>query len=372
MARMQTWRGAAAIAAGLAACGPAAGEDGSSILADYSALSGGVVFATASPGNSRGYDLYWAEVPALQTVSPVLLFQLTNAGGNEVQPAVSPGGHGIAYSRPDEGIFFINTNGRIQRVSESGGRFKDSLPAVSFDGNFVAWVREDTDRPIGNTSFVETTIMLARNDGSDVREVLPRPGIVQDAPRFEPIAGSVRIAWSEFDPRSIGAFGIGPTEYGLWVHNFRDNVGQFTCRNPEFVVDNTVQRCFGQHLAWPRPNVLVVTQSFFEVYLDNTPYDQVITDVLSSAEGQVGGPLIETTAFGYSTFPLSASYLGDRMVFDGLVTNFEGSQNTLALWIASVDGSGAWQLNISGYGSDIDFNATNNYLFSVATPQLIP
>ncbi len=238
----------------------------------------------------------------------------------------------------------------------------------------MAWVREDTGRPIGDTGFFETQILLARSDGSESRALLPKPGVVQDAPRFEPTAGSVRLAWSEFDPRSISpGTGDGPTTYGLWVHNFRDDVGQFACTDPAVVIDGLVQRCFGQHLAWPDPSVLVVTQGLFEVFLDGSNPSQVFSTLLSSVEGQqLGSPLRIQTGLGYSTFPISASYLGDRLIFDGIVTNTDGSENTLALWVASVDGTQAWRLQIDGYGPDIDERSTNGYLFSVATPQLMP
>ena len=198
--------------------------------------------------------------------------------------------------------------------------------------------------------------------------MLPKPGIVQDAPRFEPLSGAVRLAWSEFDPTTIVT--DGPTTYGLWVHNYRDNVGQFACTNPAIVVDGVVQRCFGQHLAWPRRDALIVTQSFFEVFLDGSPPATGLHQRFgSSVEGQqLGSPLRLPTGFGFSTFPISASYLGNRMIFDGIVNNVEGNQSTLSFWIASVDGTEAWRLQLAGYGPDLDTDSTNSYLFSVATP----
>lgn len=361
-----------AVLTGVIGCGPSAGEDGSSILVDYAQLSGGMVFATQAVIGANDYDLFWAPIPQLPTVSPQPLFPLTDANGDEWQPSVSPGGNGIAYARPDDGIFLIDTSGRITRITDAGNRFVDSLPAVSHDGAFVAWVREDTDREIGGTGFFETQVMIARSDGSNARAIQPKPGIVQDAPRFEPEAGSWRIAWSEFNPQTIGPGGTGPQVYGLWVHDFRDNVGQFVCRDPAQQVMGTIQRCFGQHLAWPRPEVLVVTQSFFEIYLDGRPPEQVFTNVLSSVEGQLGGPVFQFNLFGYTTFPMAASYSGDRMVFDGVVSSVEGNLTTLSFWVASVDGTAAWRLQLDGHLTDIDLASTNNYLFSVATPQLIP
>ena len=352
-------------------CGPAAGEEGSKILVDYGLLSGGVVFATRAVASANGYDLFWANVPPLPTTAAQPLVQLTEAGGNEWQPSVSPGGNGLAYVRPEDGVFIIGRDSVVRRVSRTDDRVLDSLPAVSFDGQFVAWVREDKNRPIAGTGFLETAIWIARSDGSEARPVAPKTGVVQDAPRFEPVNGSFRLAWSEFDPASIGV--DGPEVFGLWVHDFRDNVGRLVCQSPGIVIDTTFQRCFGQHLAWPRPNVLIVPQSFMEVYLDGQPPAQVYTTLLSSAEGQqLGGPVVLPTPFGYSTFPVSASYLGDRMIFDGIVNSVEGNSTTLSLWVAVVDGTQAWRLQLGGHLPDIDVASTRDYLFSVATPQLIP
>ena len=357
--------------AALSACGPSAGDEGSRILVDYENLSGGVVFASRAVSTASGYDLFWAPVPAFQTVAAQPLFQLTDSGENEWQPSVSPGGNGLAYARPGDGIFYVGTDSRVRRVSSPSDRFVDSLPAVSHDGAFVAWVREDTARPIGSTGFFDTKIMLARSDGSDPRELAPAAGVVQDAPRFEPRAGSFKIAWSEFAPESIDA--TGPTVYGLRVFDFRTNIGERVCSEPAVNIDGTIQRCFGQHLAWPRPDVLIVTQSFFEVFLDGSPFNQVYSNLLTSVSGQqFGAPVFEPTAFGYTWFPISASYLGNRMIFDGVITSVQGDLATLSLWVASVDGTGPWRLQLDGHLRDIDLNSTRNYLFSVATPQLIP
>ncbi|MEO1334059.1 MAG: hypothetical protein AAFV29_00380, partial [Myxococcota bacterium] len=328
-------------------------------------------FASRSVVGADGYDLFWAPVPQLPTVSVQPIFQLTAASGNQWQPSVSPGGNGLAYANPNDGIFYVGRDSQIRRISSSAGQFVDSLPAVSHDGQFVAWVREDTNRPIGGTGFFETMIMIAQNDGSNARVVLEKPGIVQDAPRFEPVAGSWRIAWSEFNPNSIDA--TGPTVYGLWLHDFRDNVGQFVCNDPAVVIGGTRQRCFGQHLAWPRPNVLVVPQSFLEVYLDGRPSEQVYSVLLNSVQGQQSGaPVIVETAFGHTTFPVSASYLGDRMILDGVTDSVDGSIRTLGFWVASVAGDAPWRLFIDGLRPDLDLDSTNTFLFSVATPQLIP
>ena len=371
--RTYGFQGVATVAwlVGLISCGPSAGEEGSKILFDYSRLSGGVVFATAAVDSARDYDLFWANVPPFQTVNAQTIVQLTDAGGNEWQPSVSPGGNGLAYARPGDGIFIVGRDNVVRRVSQSDDRFVDSLPAVSFDGQFVAWVREDTARSIPGTGFFETAVWIARQDGSEARAVAPKPGVVQDAPRFEPRNGAFGLAWSEFDPTSVGAFG--PENFGLWLHDFRDNVGRLVCQSPGVTIGSTFQRCFGQHLAWPRPDVLIVTQSFMEVFVDGRAPAEVYSVLLGSAQGQqLGAPVIEPTPFGYTTFPISASYLGDRMIFDGIVQSADGSLPTLSLWVATVDGTGAWRLPLAGHQRDIDTDSTRDYLFSVATPQLMP
>ncbi len=362
-------------AGGSAACGPAAGDDGSTLLVDYASLSGGVVFATGKVSTARGYDLFLVPGPIDQTAGAYPLIQLTEAGGDEWQPSVSPGGNGLAYVRPDEGVFFVSPDGRIRRITDSGGRFRDSIPAVSHDGTFVAWARADTSKPIGDSGLFETAIWIAESDGSNPRALVPKTDVVQDAPRFEPRAGSGLVAWSEFNARNFRTDGI-PSSFGLWVHDFRTNIGQFVCQNTELVIDDRPQRCIGLHLAWPRPEVLVVPQSFLEINLDglSNRFDSVYGELLNSVQGQqTGAPIFGSTAFDYTSFPLSASYLGDRMIFDGLATGvFIGDVDTLSFWVARTDGREAWRLVIEDYSGDFDPRSTAGYLFSVATPQLMP
>lgn len=354
-------------------CPAEAGLDGTDILLPFGDLRGGMVFATRAFVGSAGYDLFYVPVPPVSTVSPQPAFRLTEADGHEWQPSVSPGGNGIAFARHEDGIFFINPNGRVSRISDTGGTsFADSLPAVSHDGKLIAWVREDLDRRVGDSGFVESFIMVANADGSEARALLPKPNIVQDAPRFEPLARSYRLIWSEFDAGSFGA--SGPGFYGLWLHDPIVNMGSFICQTPGEAVQGVPFRCFGQHTAWPVPTAIVFPQNGLEVYLDGSPADNVQGRIIESLQmQQIGVPVLDPIPGFYRPFPVSASYLGaERMLLDGLVTSVEGDLATLGFFVAAVDGTTVWRLSIQGYGRDFDPENTSGYLFSVATPQLIP
>lgn len=356
-----------------AACGGDAGREGSEILAPYDTLPGGMVFATAALQGSDGYDLYWAPVPAAVTLDAQPVTRLTDTGGNEWQPSVSPGGNGIAFVRLDDGIHFITTSGRVVRISDTRDTdFKDSLPAVDFDGTRVAWVREDTARPIGETGFFETYIMVANADGTEARELSPVRGTVQDAPAFEPVRGGTRLAWSEFSAETLTQ--NGPRDYGVRVFDVRTTSDFYLCRSPAKVIDGAEFRCFGQHLAWPIEGAVVLPQSFMELYLDGRAPTQVLGNVLNSIQGQqLGAPILEPIPGFFAPFPLSASYLGQsRMIMDGLVTSTEGDLGGLGFFVAQVDGQSLWRLNLEGYRFDVDERNTAGYFFSVATPQLIP
>src|SRR5688572_8725205 len=113
-----------------AACGDEAGVEGTNILVDYAQLSGGVVFATGAIVDSNDYDLFWTNAPIVPTIDPQPLVRLTEASGSEWQPSVSKGGNGIVFAREGDGIFLINTSGRISRISnaEDKDRVRDSLP----------------------------------------------------------------------------------------------------------------------------------------------------------------------------------------------------------------------------------------------------
>ncbi|MCK6550237.1 hypothetical protein L6R52_30660 [Myxococcota bacterium] len=364
-----------------AACSAEAGVDGSEILAPYSALSGGLLFATSAssiPG-VNGYDLFWAPIPSFQTTDPQPLVRLTNASGNEWQPSVSRGGNGFVFARPDDGIFLVSTSGRITRVSDVADRYKDSLPALSFDGTRVAWVREDRLQPIGETGFFETFVMMANFDGTEARVLSPRPGIIQDAPTFEPRTDASRIAWSEFNVATIT--GAGPSDYGIWIHDFRAGTGRYACMSPGVELDERgwPYRCFGQHLTWVMQsgfNFVVAPQDMLEVNVDTGQLSTVWATIIHSIQTQqFGTPDIADDPQGFfPRFPLSVSYSPgmDRMVFDGIISPLDGDDPTLAFFSAGVDGGGVWRIQLSDYFNDIDQSNTADYLFSVATPQIVP
>jgi hypothetical protein len=357
----------------LCACGPKAGEEDSEILAPFDALVGGAVFATRAITGSHGYDLYWVPVPLAGTADRLPYQRLTESKGDEWQPSVSAGGRAIAFAKKEDGIFLISESGRIARISDTRGtNFKDSIPAVSYDGVKVAWIREDFDRPLGDTGFVETFVMLANFDGSDARPVSPRPGAIQDAPVFEPIPRSNQLAWSEFAVATLTSGG--PQNYGIWVHDHKLNTGRYICSEP-VVVENFEFRCFGQHLEWPIKNAIIVTQNFLELSTDGEPATTIYPAIIEGILGQQAGIPETVPAFPgfHAPFPLSASYDGlNRLIFDGLVGSIEGDDPTLGFFVAQVDGGGLWRLNVVDHFADFDTINTAGYFLSVATPQLIP
>lgn len=362
----------------LSGCGDKAGEDGTEILIDFNAMHGGAVFATAAIVGAHNYDLYWVPVPSVPTTASFEAHALTNSGGKEWQPSVSRGGSGIAYAR-DDGIYFIATSGRIRQISHTDGTgFHDSLPAVSFDGSEVAWVRENSKSRIGDSRFFETMIMVAPTNGGPAQAVNPRPGVVQDAPAFEPLAGSRRIAWSEFNAQTLGP--QGPIDYGVYVHDRVAATGRYLCKQGDLAHLDGLRagrsfRCFGQHLTWPCPEAIVLPQDFIELYLDGSPATTILPEVVTAAVGNLGDPVLSEPGDGfYPAFPLSASYASctDRFIFDGLLTSPEGEAPTLSLFVAQVDGGGLFTLNVRGHSADLDTFNTSNYLFSVATPQFVP
>lgn len=369
----------AILACAIAACGDEAGVEGTSILEDYALLSRGVVFASAAIVDSNDYDLYWAPVPLVATIDPQPVRRLTHARGHEWQPSVSRGGNGIVFARDQDGIFLINTSGRISRISETTDamQVRDSLPSIAFEGTKVAWVREDLTKPIGQTTFFETYIMVADYDGGNAHPVQPNAGVVQDAPVWEP-EGSSRLAWSEFDVGTLGA--VGPSIFGVYLHDLASGTGRYVCRNPETRIDNAegdrpwAYRCFGEHLAWPRPDVIVTSQDLIEINLTDgtlqTIWPQV---VLSVQHSETGDPVIAANTDGFfPAFPISTSYSDDRLIMDGVVSPHDGDVDTLAFYVSDLDGGGVWRLPIDGFRGDLDTGNTNNFLFSLATPQLVP
>lgn len=355
------------------ACGPDAGEEDSEILAPFDALPGGMVFATSALTGANGYDLWWVPVPLAGTADAQPPVRLTEAMGDEWQPSVSPGGGAIAFAKKEDGIFLITDSGRIRRISDTRDKnLGDSLPAVSYDGVRVAWVREDFSRPIGESGFFETYIMVANYDGSDARPVNPREGAIQDAPVFEPVPQSNKLAWSEFSVLTLTQGG--PQNYGIWVHDMDANTGNFICDDPT-VIQNVQYRCFGQHLEWPIKNAIVIPQNFLELSPVDANRSTIYPEVFASVMTQQLGVPETTPAFPgfHQPFPLSASYDGvNRLVFDGLVGSVEGDLPTLAFFVSQVDGGGVWRLRVQGHAFDYDPKNTASFFFSVATPQLIP
>jgi hypothetical protein len=358
----------------------------------WTALSGGVVFATQYLAGSQGYDLYWVAAPPNATIDPQIPVRLTSASGNEWQPSVSAGGNSLAFVKEDDGILLISASGRISRVSTSDARYKDAHPAVSPDGARVAWVREDHSQPIGKTGFYTNTVWMANFDGKNAAPLVPEramAGVIQDAPVFDPDPSSPRIAWSEFNATTLSP--AGPSDYGIFVYDYNSRSGRYACMNPPIQIADRAYRCFGEHLSWPRSDLIVTGQDLLEVHLDGGE-TTIWGDLTSSIIRQeVGTPQIGARPDGFfPQFPLSISYSRnlDRFVFDGVLVPHDLDAPTTAIFFADItpgrlgfgeemgngngELGGVWRLPIDGYANDIDFANTANYLFSVATPQFIP
>lgn len=353
------------------ACGGSAGNDNTEILLPYDQLAGGMIFASGAVDGSRGYELWWAPVPLSPTLNEQPVLRLTDAAGDQWQPSVSPGGQGFVYAARDDGIFLVTTSGRIRRITNTDGQpYKDSLPALSYEGDRVAWVREHIDRPVGDTGFFETSIYMANADGTDARLLTPTPNTVQDAPKFEPHPNSSRIVWSEFAADTLTV--EGPQAYGIRVFDYVSNTDFYLCRGP-VIAGGVAHRCFGQHLAWAINDAIVLGQSFLELYLNGAPATSSYQPLIESVSSQtIGAPVLEGPAGFYNAFPLSVSYQYlDRMVFDGLTSSVEGSLPTLGFYVAGVDGQNVSRVFLQGHTFDYDPTNTAGYFFSVATPQFV-
>lgn len=377
--RTGTTRGpslACLLLASTGACGTTDGPD-AALLTPPSQLSSGMVFASRAFPGARGYELWAAPVPSLPTAEVVPATRLTQASGDDVQPSTAPDRPVLAFARRGDGIFFADESGTVHRVSQTAGTdFLDSLPAVSFGGTHVAWVRERTDRPIAGTGFYESEIMLANRDGSDARALLPRPGIVQDAPRFRPTAGPIEIAWLELDPQTMTA--AGPTRHGLWVHDARTGSGRYLCTGPVATTAGPI-RCFGQHLDWPEADTLVLGQPLLELNRVTGAAATIRSQVVAGLGQSIQGvPVTTPNPNGFHpAFPLSVHFQPAgapvrRALMDGLIAAIDGDQPSLGFVVANPDGSGVWRLDIAEHGPDFDLDNTQSYLFSLATPQFIP
>jgi hypothetical protein len=369
--------------AALAACGGGSGSDGTDIAIPFEQLGGNIVFATSRIPGSAGYDLYMVPMPDLRTIGELPFVRLTDTPAQEWQPAAAHNGQGLAFVRDFE-IHVVTNSGRIRKISDiSGTRFKDSLPAVSRDAEYVAWVREDFSRPIGNTGFVEAFIMMANFDGTNVREVAPVAGSIQDAPAFDPARGATRLAWSEFNVATLHP-SLGPQDYGVRIHDFRSGTGTWACQSRNGTTPgteilkprDTPYRCFGQHLAWPREDALILSQDLLEVYVREGRLGSIWAELITSVQRQQTGiPQIGGRADGFfPAFPISASYSRDAgvMVFDGVLDSVDGDLVTLAMFLSDTAGGAPRRIDVSGWTADFDTVSTAGYLFSVARPTIVP
>jgi hypothetical protein len=370
----------------LSACGGGSGGEGSELPVPYASLRSGVIFSTRAIRGSAGYDLYWIPFPDVRVTQVLPATRLTDTMSNETQPAVARSGLGMAFAS-DDGIHVITApEGRFRRVSDtSGTTFRDSLPALTPRADRVAWVREDTSKPIGDTGFFETFIMMANFDGTDARALEPKTGVVQDTPVFSPSddPAKTKIAWSEFAAESVIP-GAGPSDYGIEVFDYVARTGTFACKSRDGVTPGTENlpnrgwpyRCFGQHLTWPLEDVLVLSQDMLEISLSGGPLASVWGAIVETfQQQQIGIPQIGSRADGFfPAFPISSSYTADvsKIVMDGVVGSLEGDQPTLSIIVSEIDGTGVYRVQIDGWMNDLDTTGTNAFLFSLATPRAIP
>lgn len=352
----------------LLGCDEGIGGDGTQIPLTLEEMSGGVVFATWVIEGANGYDLFWAPLQGVGSRDPI---QLTTTNTDDNQPSLAGNGSAIAFARRERGIHLIRSDGTIRQISDTEGTsFVDTLPAVSFDGDRVAWVRENTRQQIGSSGLFETAIWVANADGSNARAINPKSEVIQDAPAFEPATGSSRLAWSEFNATTLGR--LGPTSYGVWVHDLDAFSGRFACSDRTDVTGGP--RCFGQHLAWPEPRTLVLGQQMLEIDPATGPRRTLLGDLLDALASQPGAVDRAPSLSGFfPPFPLSTHYAGGLMIMDGLFLPVDGNQPGLTFFVANAPNAATPQrFEIPGFQSDFDPQSTAGYLFSLATPQLIP
>lgn len=352
----------------LAGCEGDLGSDGSQLPVTMAEMSGGLLFSTAAIEGAKGYDIYWSPL-GIGEQRPI---QLTNTTTDDVQPSVARDGSRFVFARRGEGIHIVDADGGVRQLSDTHDQpFIDTLPAVSAEGDRVAWVREFTDRPVGNTGFFEAQIWVVNSDGSDARAVNPKSGMVQDAPSFEPVTRSTRLVWSELNPATIGQ--NGPQDYGIWLHDLAAFSGRFVCQGASTLDDGTVARCFGQHVVWRERSRIVLPQQMLEIDVEFGPVTSHLDNFLGAIASQVGTPERTPSPSGFFPgFPLSASYIGDVMLIDGVFVPLSGDYAYLGFFFAGRDGSGPTLITISGRNDDLDAAKTAGYLFSLATPQLVP
>lgn len=366
-ARPRLIRGLLALASlGLCACDPAIGEEGTKLPISMAGMSGGVVFSTAAIPGAKSYDLFWA--PNSNGPNLEIPIQLTTTESPDVQPSVSGNGQAMVFVRQGEGIFLANAEGRISRITKDGGSIADSLPALSYDGDRVAWVRTHLNIPVGQ-GFAQSEIWVASSDGSGAFAVNPKPFAVQDAPAFEPVSGSSKLAWSEFSGVTLTE--TGPVDYGVWVQDIEQFAGRFICQG-EVVVGEYVARCFGQHLSWPDRGRIVLAQQMLEIDPINIRFGSFLPEFVDSLASSVGSLQRQPSQGFFTPFPISASFARGQMIADGVFQSFEGDDPTLAFFIAESGGQFPRRYQVDGFRADIDVDGTAGYLFSLATPQLVP
>jgi hypothetical protein len=227
--------------------------------------------------------------------------------------------------------------------------------------------------------------MLANFDGTGEQKVAPKDGVIQDTPVFDPTPTSTKLAWTEFNATTFVA-GFGPKDYGVWIQDFSSNTGRYACKSnadgstPGATMlpgrDTGAYRCFGEHLSWPGPNTLMLGQDLLFLHLDDGSLSTIWGQVMQSIQTQqTGFPVLSSRGDGFfPPFPISASWAPDasRFVFDGLIASIAGDNPTLSFLISAPDGGNVYRIPVDGYSNDSDTVATSNFLFSVATPQIMP